>query len=159
MIQVRLLAPEELPAASDVLWKSYYAAENGKTSLEGMTTFRDLVAPLSLQMNAFAGDVLFYGAFDRETMVGVGAVKDASHVLLLYVLPQEQRRGVGSRLLKRLLRRTGAAAVTVNAAPDAVPFYEKHGFVAVASLQVKDGIRFIPMILRRIGQEDFVKKG
>ena len=146
MLRVRKLRSEELPAASRVLWTAYYAAEKDKTSLEGLTTFRDLTQPLSLQMNAFSGDVLFYGAFKGETLVAVGALKDRKHVLLLYVLPQEQRSGIGSRLLTKLLSFSTVPDTTVNAAPDAVPFYEKHGFTAVSPLQVKDGIRFVPMI-------------
>ena len=148
-MRVRKLKSEELTEASKVMWASFYAAEKDKTSLEGMTTFRDLVEPLSLQMNSFAGDVMFYGAFEGEKLVGAGALKDKKHVLLLYVLPQEQKRGVGSRLLTKLLSLTDEPDVTVNAAPDAVPFYEKNGFSAVAAPQIKDGIRFVPMIRKR----------
>ena len=146
MINVRKLTTGEMPEASRLLWKSYYAAENGKTDLEGMTTFRDLTAPLSLQMNAYQGDVLFYGAFEGDTLIAVGALKDRRHVLLLYVLPERQRQGVGSRVLCKLLSMADVPDVTVNAAPDAVPFYEKHGFVALSPMQTKDGIRFVPMI-------------
>ena len=145
MTRIRKLRSEELPEASRVLWTSYYAAENGKTSLEGMTTFRDLTEPLSLQMNAYQGDVLFYGAFEGETLIAVGAIKDRRHVLLLYVLPDRQRGGTGSRLLHKLLSLSAVPDVTVNAAPDAVPFYEKHGFSVLSPLQIKDGIRFVPM--------------
>lgn len=149
MVRVRSLTLDDLPEASRVLWKSYYAAENGKTDLEGMTTFRDLTEPLSLQMNAYQGDVLFYGAFKGDKMIAVGALKDRRHLLLLYVLPEEQRKGTGSRLLQRLLSMATVPDPTVNAAPDALPFYERHGFVPLSPLQVKDGIRFIPMIMKK----------
>ena len=149
MVSSRKLKFEELPEASRVLWTSYYAAENGKTALEGMTTFRDLTEPLSLQMNSLSGDALFYGAFRDRKLIAVGAVKERRHVLLLYVLPQEQRSGVGSLLLKKLLAQMSTAEVTVNAAPEAVPFYEKHGFSIRSSLQIKDGIRFVPMSRRQ----------
>ena len=36
-------------------------------------------------------------------------------------------------------------AVTVNASPYAVGFYEKNGFVALNKEQKADGIRFTPM--------------
>ena len=147
MYRVRPLTFEELDEASRIIWKSYYRAEKDLTSLEGMTVFRDLVEPLSLKMNALDGSVLFFGAFREGIMVGVGALKEKRRVLLLYVLPEEQGRGAGSAILRALLSRAdGALPVTVNAAPGAVGFYRRFGFVPTEGQQEKDGIRFVPMV-------------
>lgn len=144
MITLRELEEAELDAASQVLWKSCYIAEKNETSLEGMTTFRDLVDPISLKMNACTGEVTFFGAFDKD-LIAVGALKQKKHLLLLYVLPERQGEGVGTALLRCLLSHMTGGRITVNAAPGALSFYQKHGFVATAPQQERDGIRFIPM--------------
>ena len=142
---VRELQYEDLEEASRVLWKSYYEAEKNNTSMEGMEKVRDLVSPVSLSMNSFDGSVLLYGAFEEEKIVGVGALKEARHVLLLFVLPEKQRSGVGSALLSHLLSLCRAPFVTVNSSDGAVGFYQKYGFVPTAPRRVEDGIIFTPM--------------
>ena len=58
--------------------------------------------------------------------------------------------GVATKLLQVvenevLLQNPKIRAITVNASPYAVGFYEKNGFTALDKEQEADGIRFTPM--------------
>ena len=60
--------------------------------------------------------------------------------------PAMQRRGVGSRLMTRCVIDAAAAnldAMTCMATSGAIPFYERHGFLAVADvvIELRAGIR------------------
>jgi GNAT superfamily N-acetyltransferase len=84
--------------------------------------------------------VRFWGLFeeDAEVLAGVMGIQDVGDVTLIrhaYVLPERQRVGVGSRLLRHLVdmaARPPARPLLVGtwaAAWWAVAFYERHGFV------------------------------
>ena len=143
-MEIRPLSDSDLPAASRVLWKSFYEAEKHNTSMDGMERYRDLVDPISLAVNSADGSVLFFGAFDPD-LVAVGALKEKGHVLLLYVLPEYAGRGVGSALLDRLESLCETDRVTLNASDGAVPFYEKRGYRKTGERMVQEGMIVTPM--------------
>ena len=71
-------------------------------------------------------------ARDGERVVGfVTAISDgalSAYVPLLEVLPEYQGRGIGSELMRRLLKRLdGLYMVDVSCDEDVVPFYERLG--------------------------------
>ena len=79
-------------------------------------------------------EITFFG-FERGGnllgIVGYQPVKDVTLVRHLYVLPDYQRRGIGSALLDHVLRMATSRRVLVGtweAATWAIRFYEKHGF-------------------------------
>lgn len=80
------------------------------------------------------GRVTFYGWRENTALAGVMGIEPVSDVTLIrhaYVLPQWQRRGVGSKLLGHLkgLTRTRQLLVgTWAGASWAVDFYQKQGF-------------------------------
>ncbi len=65
--------------------------------------------------------------------IGCGRLLADGHVGRLAVVRPWRRRGVGAALLLRLVdeaRRRGHASVVLNAQTQAMPFYERYGFVA-----------------------------
>ncbi len=81
--------------------------------------------------------VSFWGFEDREDLLGVMGIQNIQDVTLIrhaYVLPDRQQRGVGSELLRFLLKQTDRPVLigTWAAASWAVRFYEKHGFRTVS---------------------------
>lgn len=77
------------------------------------------------------------------------ALKEQTHVSMLFVKGEYQGQGVGSMLLaqaEQLGRQHGAQRLTVNAAPSAVGFYANRGFVPQGPEQVQEGMRFTPMV-------------
>jgi N-acetylglutamate synthase-like GNAT family acetyltransferase len=68
------------------------------------------------------GIILGFGVLDRER----------AEIEALYVSPQVGRRGIGLELLRKLEERAcdlGLKTLRLNASLNAVPFYEKAGFV------------------------------
>lgn len=77
-------------------------------------------------------------ATDESGIVGFGGidVNAAEQVKWLYLLPQNQRAGLGSELLRRLESigwEAGLDSLRVHSAPRAVNFYRRHGYKMVES--------------------------
>jgi GNAT superfamily N-acetyltransferase len=95
-------------------------------------------------------DLFALVARDAGRIVGVVAVRDASHISLLFVTPRARGRGVAGALVEKaraicLRRRPRLAAMTVNSSPNAVAAYERMGFKRLGRRRTKNGISFIPM--------------
>lgn len=92
----------------------------------------DPYMPLS-ELEAEMDEMQFYG-LSRDRLVGVIGIQERDGVSLirhLYVRPEAQREGVGTRLLEAGLDRTESETVLVGtwkAAEWAIDFYEKNGF-------------------------------
>ena len=141
----RELLYEDLAQASDVLWKSFYFAEKNNHSLQGMERFRDLTSPVSLSINTFDGKLQLFGAFFDEKMVAVGAIKDENHILLLYVLPEYQKRGIGAAFLAYMENRCKGKNITLNSSDYAISFYTSRGFELAGKRTVEEELIYTPM--------------
>ena len=81
--------------------------------------------------------VEFYGWFENDILLGVMGIQFVRDVTLIrhaYVLPEHQRRGIGSNLLKHLINLAKTSEILVGTwanASWAIHFYEKHGFKLV----------------------------
>jgi len=81
--------------------------------------------------------VEFYGWFEGNSLIGVMGIQFVGDVTLIrhaYVLPEHQRRGIGSSLLKHLIGLAKTPEILVGTwanATWAIRFYEKHGFKLV----------------------------
>lgn len=79
------------------------------------------------------GEMTFFGWEEEEGLLGVMGFQPVKNVTLIrhaYVLPEYQRRGIGSSLLSyaRDLAKTRLLVGTWSDATWAIRFYEKHGF-------------------------------
>ena len=142
---IRKLAFQDYKTASEVLWKSFYYAEKNIHSLQGMETFRDLTTPVSLSISEYDGLNEFYGYFLEEKMVAVGAIKEKKHVLMLYVLPEFQGRGIGIQLLSFLENICTSSVITLLSSDGALEFYKKNGYFVNGPRQIKDELIGTPM--------------
>ena len=78
----------------------------------------------------------------EQRIVGAGCFADG-RIFGMYVLPGRQRAGAGSQLLVALEREGAAGSIVrVEANFEAVPFYEKHGYVFVAKEEVTGNVSF-----------------
>lgn len=86
-----------------------------------------------------------------QTLVGVIAIRESTHIHHLFVDPKAHRNGIAARLWERAksdaLNAGNNKAFFVRSSEYAVPVYEKFGFRVTGDRQEKDGIAFIPMRL------------
>lgn len=142
---IREICYEELKTASEILWKSFYEAEKNNHSIEGMELFRDLTDPVSLSINTYDGKVVLYGYFEKGSLLAVGALKEKKHILMLYVSPAEQKKGIGVKLLEYMEKKCEGDHITLNASDVAVSFYQKYGYRTVGERRITDGLIGTPM--------------
>jgi GNAT superfamily N-acetyltransferase len=94
---------------------------------------RDPYMPLE-ELRREMSRMTFFGYQEGGKLLGVAGsqpVKDVTLVRHIYVLPEHQRRGIGSELLSHLMRIATSRQILVGtweAATWAIRFYEKHGF-------------------------------
>ena len=125
-----------------LVWKVFMQYEAPDYSEEGIATFKAYIAD-DEKMRSLA----IYAAFEDEKIVGVIATRnEGNHVSLLFVDGKMHRRGIGRHLFSMVLRNSTADRITVNSSPYAVAFYHKLGFVDLDSEQIKDGLRYTPML-------------
>lgn len=93
----------------------------------------------------------FWIAMLNGAVTGVMEIKGAAHVLMLFIAPEYQRRGIARALLTAAFPGFPAKCalpLTVNSVPQSVPAYERLGFVQDGAEQNVRGIRFVPMKLQ-----------
>ncbi|MGR5544815.1 GNAT family N-acetyltransferase [Vibrio sp. PNB22_2_2] len=83
-------------------------------------------------------------------IVGFAALKDGNYLTQLFVATEEQNKGLGKLLLNAILehtKRLPGTSVRLRSAPNAVQFYQQHGFEPTDTIYEKQGIRYVPMSL------------
>jgi len=141
--------------AMEVVWKTFLKFEAPLYHKEGVENFLKFISDEKLFKMFQNGDYITYVAKENGRIVGVASLRSGNHISLLFVEEKYHKRGIARALLKRLQecveenKRT--VILTVNAAPCAVGFYERVGFVKKSEMQTADGITFLPMeLLKRI---------
>lgn len=61
---------------------------------------------------------------------------------------KNQNQGIGRDLINQMKRHSGASSIELKASVNAVGFYKQMGFQPVDTEQVKNGIRYVPMVLK-----------
>ena len=143
-ITIRSLTEEERPAAFALAWKVFTEYESPDYAPEGTEEFRKC-----LGNDSYLAGIVYYGAFEGKALVGVlGIREEKQHVCFFFVDGHHHRRGIGTRLFRRMLEDFPGRTITVNSSPYGVPFYESLGFAATDSEQTVNGIRFTPMVYK-----------
>lgn len=96
-------------------------------------------------------DYRYLLGFIGESLAGVAALRDNSHLYHLFVDARFHRRGIAKALWMRLrdgaMKAGSSGAFTVNSSIDAIAVYSRLGFVATGEVQHKNGLQFQPMRL------------
>ena len=135
--------------AMDLAWRTFKRFEADDYGEEGTKNFLYFISSDLLYRMFLDGEYRVAVAKANGVIVGVSSLRNGRHVSLLFVEESFQKMGIGRALLSFLqqdLIRAGSCIMTVNAAPYAVPFYEKAGFKATAGEQRADGIKYVPMM-------------
>ena len=92
-------------------------------------------------VNEFNAGVRMYGYHDNNQLTGAIGIQEVKDVILIrhaYILTSYQGKGMGSELLKYLLKKNRNSRLLVGAWQDAtwaIQFYEKFGFILHAKEQ------------------------
>ena len=138
---IRLLRSDETDTALALAWKVFTEFESPDYTPEGTEEFRK-----TLENDAYLAGLRFYGAFDGEPLIGLLAIREQQrHICFFFVDGEYHRRGIGSKLFRRLRKDFPGQRLTLNSSPYGLPFYKAMGFQATNHEQIVNGIRFTPM--------------
>ena len=143
-INIRMLESRERPAALELAWKVFEEYESPDYSPEGTEEFRKC-----LKDESYRAGMVYYGAFDGDRLAGLLGIRaEKRHICFFFVDGVYHRRGIGTRLFRRMLEDHPGEDITLNSSPYGLPFYKKLGLTATDAEQTVNGIRFTPMIYR-----------
>ncbi len=141
----RPLLAEEIPEAIDLIWEVFLRFEAPVYSEEGIRTFC-----ASLGDPVRTASLKWYGAFENGYLVGVLCMRAPQHIADFFVKESYQGKGHGRRLFERMQQDYERKEFTVNSSPYAVPIYHKLGFCDTGKEQTVDGLRFTPMMYKKL---------
>ncbi|MBO4617431.1 MAG: GNAT family N-acetyltransferase [Lachnospiraceae bacterium] len=147
-IVIDIARAEDWEDAMELAWRTFLKFEAPEYSQEGTDKFLEFISGQELYKMFLCGEYKVLAARDDSKIVGVASLRTGNHISLLFVDEKYHRRGIATRLVAALQREfiTGECVqMTVNAAPYAVGFYEKLGFIKTDDFKTADGITYLPM--------------
>lgn len=148
MYDIKFLPLEEWEDAIGLAYKTFLEYDAPDFAPEGIQHFREFVSDNHLRRMFESGELQVIGAYD-DKLIGMIALKNNSHISLLFVDGAYHRHGIGSTLLCEIMdyarNKLKQEYLTVNSSPFAVDFYHNMGFENLKSEIVSEGIRYTPM--------------
>lgn len=135
------MTEQEAPAALTMAWQVFEQFVAPGYPVEGVETFRRF-----LEEEGRFRRLHMIGAVETSRVVGLLAMRD-NHISLFFVEKDRQRQGIGRSLLSYEQAHGSDRSLSVNAAPDASEAYRRLGFRETDTEQLRDGIRYVPMVL------------
>ena len=140
-ITIRRLSADERLNALDLAWVVFLEYESPDYSAEGTEEFRKC-----LHDEGYLNGLQYYGAFDDMRLIGEIAIRpDRKHICFFFVDGRYHRRGIGTRMFRRLLEDYPNETITLNSSPYGLPFYQAIGFAPTDEEKTVNGIRFTSM--------------
>ena len=148
-IIIRPAYRDEWDDAMALAWRTFMRFEANDYTAEGIESFQNFITDTVLYRMFVMGVYQLFGAYDNGKMVGMISLRDQTHISLLFVDEKYHKLGIGRQLIEYVgnyvLGEEGHHHITVNAAPYAIGFYHRVGFVDTDVEQVNDGITYTPM--------------
>lgn len=147
----RKLQIEDLKETLELVRKTFDEFEAPYYSELGVESFYKFSNYENLKNELEHGSLKILLATDYNKIIGMIAIKNNSHISMLFVDKEYQKQGVGKSLIRvaKGEYNLNNKDLTVNSFPYAFEFYKKIGFEKVKDEQEKDGIKFIPMKLEK----------
>jgi GNAT superfamily N-acetyltransferase len=148
-IIVRPAYREEWEDAMALAWRTFMKFEAHDYTAEGVESFLDFISDNVLYRMFIMGVYQLFVACDKKRLIGMISLRNETHISLLFVDERYHKQGIGRRLMEYVgnyvKTEEGHRMLTVNAAPYAIGFYHRIGFVDTGRLQMSDGIYYTPM--------------
>lgn len=145
---IRLLTEDHLVLAMQLVRDVFMQFEAPDYSERGIAEFMDFADPRFMKNMMKNGDILVWGCFVHDKLIGVSALRPPNHISLLFVDAACHRHGIARTLVNQMeahARRAGSTSIDVHSSPYARVAYEHMGFCATGPEQTENGLRFIPM--------------
>jgi len=147
---IKEVPAKDVPQAIDLVnrvFAEFVAVDYGE---QGRNTFEAYLKTKLQEVSSAlkSGNKQMWAYYQGNQILGVIAIKNISHISLMFVDKAHHRQGIARQLFQTLLeelRTQNVTQLTVNSSPYAVKAYEHLGFVQTQEQQEKDGILFIPM--------------
>lgn len=152
-MEIKKLEKLEINKALKLIWDVFLESEAFNYNRKGVEEFRRFLDSRDL-INSF--DI--YGTYDKRELIGVIGLQEGQHICLFFVKKSHQRHGIGRELFKKVISLTKEKEITVNSAPSAVETYKKLGFSITDCEQNINGIRFVPMVYKKVKRDVQVLK-
>ena len=123
---------------SDVIFRIINEAARAYKGIIPADRWNEPYMPMDKLKEELEAGVRFFGWQEEDITIGVMGfqpVKDTTLIRHAYVLANQQRRGIGEKLLNNLLSLAKTSEILVGtwkAAWWAICFYQKHGFALVS---------------------------
>ena len=135
---------------SEMVWEVFLEFEAPDYSDEGLATFKAFIAPQRLANEVEVNGYKIYCCFEGDMLVGVIAVRNITHISMLFVTSSHHKRGIAKNLLKlaagEIIKENSAVQqLTVNSSPYAVEIYKRLGFTPTDKMLEANGIIYMPM--------------
>ncbi|MFV0545603.1 MAG: GNAT family N-acetyltransferase [Bacteroides sp.] len=140
-IHVRKLSPSEYPAAMFLTFEVFIEFGQPDYNEEGIDTFKSFITNTE-----YLTQLNIYGAIHNDNIVGVIATKNMdSHISLFFVHRDFHKKGIGRKLFDTIKENNKTKNITVDSSTFAVEVYHKLGFLSKGSIQLKNGLKSVPM--------------
>lgn len=147
MIEIRPTTSRDIAVVDDLLARSYPALLKADYPASVMVTALPIISRAQPDLVTCG---TFYGAFEDETLLGVGGwtaaspgrakeVEGRGHIRHFATDPQRIRQGIGRAIIVKCLadaRRAGVSQMRCQATLTAVPFYASVGFTRLSNIDV-----------------------
>jgi GNAT superfamily N-acetyltransferase len=144
---VRPATADDCPAAARMIELGFALQVAPDLDAQGRATFRHSADAWALAERLQAGNGAWV-AVEEGRVVGY-AERSGIHLLLLFVHPEHQRRGIARALLNAAVEGLSGVPLTVNASAYAKPIYARLGFVPTGPTFTRNGLTATPMALPR----------
>lgn len=146
--EVRWARLSEWEETMAFVWNVFLTAEGKSCSEKGRKQFLDFISDPSLKTAFEKGEYPVLLALEKERIAGMAAVRDHSHLSLLFVDEKHRMKGIGRMLTECMMqyaRSRGERFMSLYAASEAVDFYRKLKFRAIRPEEEFSGIRITYM--------------
>lgn len=154
-MKIKQLEPGHLQEAMDLVWEVFQEFEAPEYSLDGIIEFKSYIETDRIKQQLRMNEMIIWGCFDEGVIVGIIAIRQCSHISLMFVDKNYHRKGIARGLLNRAVdyltvhsELFAGSEITVNSSPYAELVYRRLGFEKTGEEQTVNGIRFIPMKMR-----------
>lgn len=149
-MQICRIYRKHLDKALELVWKVFQECDAVDYEELGVLTFKHFISHENMIEKFRSGEMVFFGAYEENELIGVIAMRNGFHISLLFVDKNYQRQGVATKLVRRAVlycmeENPCLKQITVNSSPNGRKAYLAMGFYPLTPEQKKEGMRYTPM--------------